>query len=76
MAELAAEILVPITLFLMIGAVIISWLYFRKEKATVTAGEDYQDLAEEAVRGQRVLLEEIEQMNETLEEIETLLKEV
>lgn len=71
----AAE-LVPITLFLTVGGVIVSWLYFRKEKAKAQPDAEYRELAEEAVRGQRVLLDEIEEMNATLEEIERLLKEV
>lgn len=73
---MAAGILVPITLFLTIGAGIVAWLYFRKEKAKARPDREYRELAQEAVRGQRVLLDEIEEMNGTLEEIERLLKEV
>lgn len=60
------------TIVLSIGIV----MYFRNERAKVTGGGDYQRLAEEAVRGQRVLLDEMQRMNATLKEIERLLREV
>lgn len=71
-------VLIPIVLFIAIVAAIGLVMYFRTEKAKAIAagGGEYQRLAEEAVRGQRVLLEEMQRMNTTLKEIERLLKEV
>ncbi|HET6403322.1 MAG TPA: hypothetical protein VFH78_01640 [Candidatus Thermoplasmatota archaeon] len=71
-------VLVPIGFFLSIVAVIGLIMYFRTERAKALAagGGNYQRLAEEAVRGQRVLLEEMQRMNVTLKEIERLLREV
>lgn len=73
MAE--AWIFVPIVLFLCIAGVIIAIGYFWKEAAR-TGGGDYKKLADEALRGQRVLLDEMQRMNQTLKEIERLLREV
>ena len=69
---------IPIALFGCIVAAIAVVMYYRTERAKAVAagGGDYQRLAEEAVRGQRVLLEEMQRMNTTLKEIERLLKEV
>jgi len=71
-------ILIPIALFLCVVIAIGLVMYFRTERAKAVAagGGDYQRLAEEAVRGQRVLLDEMQRMNTTLKEIERLLKEV
>lgn len=70
------ELLIPIVFFLSIVATIAVVMHFRTERAKLAGGGDYQRLAEEAVRGQRVLLEEMQRMNATLKEIERLLKEV
>jgi hypothetical protein len=53
-------------------------LYYRHERVKVqaTGGGDYHKLADEAVRGQRLVLEEVQRMNATLKEIERLLREV
>jgi hypothetical protein len=69
---------VPIAFFFAIVASIAIVMYYRTERAKAVAlgGGDYQRLAEEAVRGQRVLLEEMQRMNATLKEIERLLREV
>jgi hypothetical protein len=67
---------VPIAMFGMIVAVVGIVMYYRTERAKVSGGGDYRKLAEEAVRGQRLLLEEIQRMNATLKEIEKLLREV
>lgn len=69
---------VPIAFFLAAAAVLIAIAYFRHERAKLEAhgGGDYRRLAEEAVQGQRTLLEEMRTMNASLAEIERLLKEV
>lgn len=71
-------VLIPIVFLLAVVAAIGIIMHFRTEKAKALAagGGEYQRLAEEAVRGQRVLLEEMQRMNTTLKEIERLLKEV
>ena len=70
------SIWIPSVFFLSIVASIAIVMYFRNERAKVSGGGDYQKLAEEAVRGQRVLLDEMQRMNATLKEIERLLREV
>jgi hypothetical protein len=69
---------VPIAFAFAIVAVIGVVMYYRTERAKIaaTGGGDYQKLAEEAVRGQRLVLEETQRMNATLKEIERLLREV
>lgn len=67
---------VPVSLFFAVVASIAIVMYFRTERAKASGGGDYQKLAEEAVRGQRVLLDEMQRMNATLKEIERLLREV
>lgn len=67
--------------FIIFGSIVgIVWLalHFRTQKARLLAdgGGDYKRLAEEAVRGQQVLLEEVRAMNVHLREIEKLLREV
>ena len=71
-----ADIAVPVTFFVMIVAIVGLVMYFRAQRARYTGGGDYQKLAEEAVRGQRLLLDEFQRMNATLKEIERLLREV
>lgn len=66
-------VLIPLSFAAIIGIAIV--LFFRNQRAKYQGG-DYQRLAEEAVRGQRVLLDEMQRMNQTLKEIERLLKEV
>ena len=63
-------------LFLSIVGAIAIVMHYRTQRAKAMGGGEYQKLAEEAVRGQRVLLEEMQRMNATLKEIERLLKEV
>ncbi|HWG91574.1 MAG TPA: hypothetical protein VNZ52_12065 [Candidatus Thermoplasmatota archaeon] len=72
------EVWIPIVFFLAITAIVGLVMYFRTErvKAQAASGGDYRRLAEEAVRNQRVLLEEVQRMNQTLKEIERLLREV
>ncbi len=72
------EILIPLAFFASVVTAIGLIMYFRNQRtiAQAAGGGDYQRLAEEAVRGQRVLLAEIQTMNTTLKEIERLLKEV
>ena len=69
---------IPIAFFFSIVAAIAVVMYYRTEraKAMSAGGGNYQKLAEEAVRGQRTLLEEMQRMNTTLKEIERLLREV
>ena len=67
---------IPTAFFLSVVLSIAVVMYFRNERAKVSGGGDYQRLAEEAVRGQRVLLDEMQRMNATLKEIERLLREV
>lgn len=71
-------VMIPMVLFICIVLAIGVVMYFRTErvKAQSMGGGDYKRLAEEAVRGQRVLLEEVQRMNTTLKEIERLLREV
>jgi Mg2+ and Co2+ transporter CorA len=68
--------LVPIAGMLMVVAIVGLSLYFRAQRAKYAGGGDYQRLADEAVRGQRLLLDEVQRMNQTLKEIERLLREV
>ena len=67
---------IPIAFFGMVIAIVGLVMYYRNERAKHSGGGDYHKLAEEAVRGQRVLLEEMQRMNTTLKEIERLLREV
>jgi hypothetical protein len=69
---------IPVAFFFAVVAIIGIIMYYRTERAKAEAGGggDYHRLAEEAVRGQRVLLEEMQRMNTTLKEIERLLREV
>lgn len=67
---------IPVAFFFAVVASIAIVMYYRTERAKVAGGGDYQKLAEEAVRGQRVLLDEMQRMNSTLKEIERLLREV
>ncbi len=69
-------VLIPMVFFVCIVAAIGLVMYFRAQKARYAGGGEYQKLAEEAVRGQRALLEEMTRMNQTLKEIERLLREV
>jgi hypothetical protein len=69
-------IFIPITFFGMVVAIVALIMYYRTERAKHTGGGDYHKLAEEAVRGQRILLDEVQRMNTTLKEIERLLREV
>ena len=71
-------VFVPLGAFLTAMIVVGLSAYFRTEraKAEASGGGDYRRLADEAVRGQRVLLEEMQRMNATLKEIERLLREV
>ena len=75
MAISDVEVFIPMVFFVSIVAAIGIVMYFRTQRAKYQGG-DYQRLAEEAVRGQRVLLDEMQRMNQTLKEIERLLKEV
>ncbi len=69
---------IPIAAFGMIVAIIGMLFYYRHERLKVEAGGggEYRKLAEEAVRGQRLVLDEVQRMNATLKEIERLLREV
>jgi hypothetical protein len=72
------DYLIPLAFFAAI--VVIVWLvmHYRTQRAKYAAagGGDYKRLADEALRGQRVLLDEVQRMNATLKEIERLLREV
>lgn len=69
---------IPIVMFLTIPLIVGVVMYYRTQRAKAEAegGGAYRQLAEEAVRGQRALLDEIQRMNTTLKEIERLLREV
>ncbi|MBW3582022.1 MAG: hypothetical protein KY455_02890 [Euryarchaeota archaeon] len=71
-------LMIPIIAILTTGFVIVAVIHYRTEraKAEAQAGGDYRRLAEEAVRSQRIVLEEVQRMNATLKEIERLLREV
>jgi len=71
-------VFIPIALFGCTVAAIGVVMHYRTERAKAMSegGGDYRKLAEEAVRGQRVMLEEVQRMNATLKEIERLLREV
>ena len=69
-------VLVPLAAFALVAIAIVMGTRYRTERLRVQGGGDYQRLADEAVRGQRVLLEEVQRMNATLKEIERLLREV
>lgn len=74
----AIAVFIPIALFACVVAAIGIVMHYRNERAKAVdqGGGDYRKLAEEAVRGQRVMLEEVQRMNATLKEIERLLREV
>jgi hypothetical protein len=74
----AEEVLIPLGGMLMIVIIVYLIVYVTVQRAKLRAsgGGDYQRLAEEAVRAQRTMLEETKRMNETLKEIERLLREV
>lgn len=74
----AEDVLIPFIIFAAIVAVVFIVARYRAEKLRVEAagGDDYRRLAEEAVRAQRSMLEEVQRMNATLREIERLLREV
>ena len=67
---------IPIVMFLTIGAIVIAAMYFRNQRLQHGGGGDYRRLAEEATRGQKALLEQMREMNQSLSEIERLLREV
>lgn len=70
-------VFIPIAFFLCVVAGLVAVMYFRNERAkAIGGGGDYRTLADEAVRGQRIMLEEVQRMNTTLKEIERLLREV
>ncbi len=71
-------VLVPVTFFLSIALIVGLVMYFRaaRIRAETEGGGEYKRLAEEAVRGQKALLDQIERMNTTLREIEQLLRQV
>jgi len=77
MADPAAY-LVPLGGMLMTILIVVTALYFRNErfKAENDGGSKYRELAEEALRGQKALLDEVKRMNTSLREIERLLREV
>ncbi len=70
--------IIPIMLFLTTATVVIAFTFYRYKRAQLDTegGNEYRRLAEEAVRGQRALRDEVERMNATLKEIEKLLREV
>lgn len=69
---------IPIIMFFAVVAIVGIVMYYRHERAKLEleGGGEYRKLAEEAVRGQRLVLEEVQRMNATLKEIERLLREV
>lgn len=67
---------IPIMAILVTGALIGLSMYFRNQRARYSGAEDYRKLAEEATRGQKALLAQMREMNESLQEIERLLREV
>jgi F0F1-type ATP synthase membrane subunit a len=71
-------VLVPLAWAVVVGLGISSYFGFRAAAARAAsgAGSEFQKLAEEAVRAQRQMLDEIKGMNGTLKEIEKLLSEV
>lgn len=75
-ADVVAGEWIPITLFVVIGAIVIAAMHYWSKREAYSGDTDYRRLAEEATRGQRALLEQIKEMNETLQEIERLLSEV
>jgi len=63
--------------FATVGIVgIVFWAKTQRARIEAEAGGSYQKLAEEALRSQKILLEEVRRMNESLREIERVLKEV
>lgn len=67
---------IPILAILVTGVLIGMGMYFRNQRTRYSGTEDYRKLAQEATRGQKALLEQMRQMNESLQEIERLLREV
>jgi hypothetical protein len=77
--DVSAEgIVIPIAGMSFTIAIIGLIFYYRHERLKIqsSGGGDYHKLADEAVRGQRLVLEEVQRMNQTLKEIERLLREV
>lgn len=74
----AEDVLVPLIIFSAIVLIVGIVMRYRAERARVQAagGDEYRKLAEEAVRSQRAMLDEVQRMNATLREIEKLLREV
>lgn len=75
-------VLIPIVAMIaLFGSIVLIVKYVIDYRRTVRelesgGGEDFRRLAEEAVRAQRELLEAVRATNETMQEIERLLKEV
>lgn len=67
---------IPILAILVTGVLIGLGMYFKNQRVRYSGTGDYRKLAEEATRGQKALLEQMRQMNESLQEIERLLREV
>lgn len=67
---------IPLMAILVTGVLIGMAMYFRNQRARYAGSEDYRKLAEEATRGQKALLNQMREMNESLQEIERLLREV
>lgn len=72
------DIIIPAIIFTAIVLIVLIVMRARTERARVKVegGEEYRRLAEEAVKSQRAVLEEVQRMNATLREIERLLREV
>lgn len=75
--ELIPIIVVPVVF----GAIVLIMKYIMDyrtaaKRLEAEGGATYRKLAEEAVSSQRQLLDEVQRMNRTLQEIERILREV
>jgi hypothetical protein len=72
------DYLVPVAFFAMIVLIVYFTTRARNERRRleISGGGDFRGLAEDSVKAQQALTDEIRAMNATLKEIERLLSEV
>ncbi len=73
---MAVEVAAVISVFSLAGLALTLLTYFLVQTKRAQASQEYQALAEEAVRHQRMLAESTQETNRLLSDIERLLREV
>lgn len=76
LGEEAVAVTAIIMVFGLIGLTLTLFTYFLVQNVRAKAGQEYRQLAEEAVRSQRELVEASQETNRLLADIERLLREV